>query len=148
MKTNFDCFERKFHSLQRFATDLSHRTQETEILEHFQKIQIRLQLFKSTLKDQIRKTADYQTKYKIYSDQQTHYDQMINEYELNLDEILQDIEQWTNPTSLISRQTIQITSKRLRTFCDEQTKIQRQANVVNELIENLLDSVENNHFFR
>lgn len=148
MKIELDDLETKFHALLRFATDLSHRTQETDFVEDFREFQSFVQRCKTTLKELIRKTNDNQTKFQFYSEQIDFYQRSIDQYEENLDELLGTIERWNEENSRISMEIIEITNKHLTLLINEQSAIDRQANLCNELTENLFDSVENHHFFR
>jgi hypothetical protein len=55
---------------------------------------------------------------------------------------------WNNNNKSISIETIQITTNILQALLNEQSSVQRQANLLNEITESLLDSVENANFFR
>lgn len=148
MKNNLDLIESKLNSLNRFAGDLSQRTQETDLLEYLQRLQAFIQRLKLLLKDLLRKSTDGQSKYLLYAQQITTYTQLLSECEGNFQEILSDVDLWNNQKKSISLQTIQTTTNRLQTLIQEQSPIQRQANLLNELMESLLDSVENPNHFR
>ncbi|CAF4293800.1 unnamed protein product, partial [Rotaria sordida] len=92
MKNDLDLIESKLNSLNRFAIDLSQRTQETDLLEHLQQLQIFIQRLKILLKDLLRKATDGQTKYSLYSQQINNYNELLNECELILNKIINDID--------------------------------------------------------
>jgi len=148
MKNDLDLIESKLNSLNRFASDLSQRTQETDLLEHLQHLQTFIQRLKILLKDLLRKSTDGQTKYSLYSQQINTYDQLLNQCEIILNKILDDINVWNNNNKSISIQTIHTTSTILQSLINDQSTVQRQANLLNEFTESLLDSVENVNFFR
>jgi hypothetical protein len=148
MKNDLDLIESKLNSLNRFAIDLSQRIQETDLLEHLQEIQTFIQRIKLLLKDLLRKSTDGQTKYNLYSQQIEIYNQLLNECDIILNKILDDMNVWNNNNKSISIETIQITSNILQALLNEQSSVQRQANLLNEITESLLDSVENANFFR
>ena len=148
MKNDLDLIESKLNSLNRFAGDLSQRTQETDLLEYLQRLQTFIQRLKLLLKDLLRKSTDGQSKYLLYAQQITTYTQLLSECERNFQEILSDVDLWNNQKKSISLQTIQTTTNRLQILIQEQSAIQRQANLLNELMESLLDSVENPNHFR
>lgn len=148
MKNDLDLIESKLNSLYRFAGDLSQRTQETDLLEYLQRLQAFIQRLKLLLKDLLRKSTDGQSKYLLYAQQISTYTQHLNECECNFQEILSDVDVWNNQRKSISLQTIQTTTNRLQTLIQEQSTIQRQANLSNELMEALLDWVENPNHFR
>jgi hypothetical protein len=148
MKNDLDLIESKLNSLNRFAGDLSQRTQETDLLEHLQHLQTFIQRLKILLKDLLRKATDGQTKYSLYSQQMNAYKQLINDCEKHLNQILEDIEVWNNNKKSISLDTIQTTTNILQTLIHDQPIVQRQANLLNELTESLLDSVEDTNYFR
>jgi len=148
MKNDLDLIESKLNSLNRFASDLSQRIQETDLLEHLQELQTFIQRLKLLLKDLLRKSTDGQTKYTLYSQQIEIYNQLLNECDIILNRILDDMDVWNNNNKSISIETIQMTSNILQALLNEQSNVQRQANLLNELTESLLDSVENANFFR
>ena len=148
MKNDLDLIESKLNSLNRFAGDLSQRTQETDLLEYLQRLQAFIQRLKLLLKDLLRKSTDGQSKYLLYAQQIATYTQLLNECEGIFDQILSDIEIWNRHQKSISLDTIQTTTNRLQTLIHDQSTVQRQANVLNELMEALLDSVENPNHFR
>jgi hypothetical protein len=148
MKNDLDSIESKLNSLYRFASDLSQRTQETDLLEHLQHLQTFIQRLKVVLKDLLRKATDGQTKYSLYSQQTNTYNQSLNDFEIFLHKILDDIQAWNTNNQSISIKLIQTTSNDLQSLINNQSTIQRQANLVNEVTESLLDSVENDEFFR
>ncbi len=148
MKNDLDLIESKLNSLNRFAGDLSQRTQETDLLEYLQQLQTFIQRLKLLLKDLLRKATDGQTKYSLYSQQITTYHQLLNECEILLNKILEDIDVWNNNHKSISLETIQITSNILQSLIHDQSTVQRQANLLDELTDALVDSVENANFFR
>jgi hypothetical protein len=148
MKNDLDLIESKLNSLNRFAGDLSQRTQETDLLEYLQQLQTFIQRLKLLLKDLLRKATDGQTKYSLYSQQINTYHQLLNECEILLNKILEDIDVWNNNHKSISLETIQITSNILQSLIHDQSTVQRQANLLDELTEALVDSVENANFFR
>jgi len=148
MKNDLDLIESKLNSLNRFAGDLSQRTQETDLLEHLQHLQTFIQRLKIQLKDLLRKATDGQTKYSLYSQQMNTYNQLLNDCEVHLNQILDDIEVWNNNKKSISLDTIQTTANILHALIHDQSTVQRQANVLNELTESLLDSVEDSNHFR
>ncbi|CAF5104092.1 unnamed protein product, partial [Rotaria sp. Silwood1] len=147
MKNDLDLIESKLNSLNRFASDLSQRTQETDLLEHLQQLQIFIQRLKILLKDLLRKVIDGQTKYSLYSQQINTYNELLNECELILNNIINDIDLWNTNKSL-SIETLEITSNILQSLINNQSIVQRQTNLLNEVTESLLDSVENANFFR
>ncbi len=55
MKNDLDLIESKLNSLNRFASDLSQRTQETDLLEYLQQLQTFIQRLKLLLKDLLSK---------------------------------------------------------------------------------------------
>jgi chromosome segregation ATPase len=148
MRNDLDLIESKLNSLNRFASDLSQRTQETDLLEDLQQLQTFIQRLKLLLKDLQRKATDGQTKYSLYSQQINTYNQLLDECETILTKIIDDIDVWNNNKKSISIQTIQTTSNILQTLINDQPNVQRQANLLNEYTECLLDSVENTNFFR
>ena len=148
MKNDLDLIESKLNSLNRFAGDLSQKTQETDLLEHLQHLQAFIQRLKILLKDLLRKATDGQTKYSLYSQQLHTYNQLIHHCEVQLNQILEDIEVWNNNKKSISLSTIQTTTNVLQELIHNQPTVQRQANVLNELTESLLDSVEDTNYFR
>lgn len=148
MKNDLDLLESKLNSLSRFASDLSQRTQETDLLEHLQNLQAFIQRLKLLLKDLLRKSTDGQTKYSLYSQQIDIYNQSLNECEIILNKILDDMEVWNNNKKSLSIETIHSTSNILQALINEQSAVQHQANTLNELTESLLDSAENANFFR
>jgi len=145
MKNNLDSIEIKLNSLYRFASDLSQRTQETDLLEHLQHLQTFIQRLKVLLKDLLRKATDGQTKYSLYSQQTNTYNQSLDDLERFLHKILHA---WNTNNQSISIELIQTTSNDLQSLINNQSTIQHQANLVNEVTESLLDSVENEEFFR
>jgi len=145
MKNNLDSIEIKLNSLYRFASDLSQRTQETDLLEHLQHLQTFIQRLKVLLKDLLRKATDGQTKYSLYSQQTNTYNQSLDDLEIFLHKILHA---WNTNNQSISIELIQTTSNDLQSLINNQSTIQHQANLVNEVTESLLDSVENEEFFR
>jgi len=145
MKNNLDSIESKLNSLYRFASDLSQRTQETDLLEHLQHLQTFIQRLKVLLKDLLRKATDGQTKYSLYSQQTNTYNQSLDDLERFLHKILHA---WNTNNQSISIELIQTTSNDLQSLINNQSTIQHQANLVNEVTESLLDSVENEEFFR
>lgn len=148
MKNELDLIESKLNSLNRFATDLSQRTQETDLLENLQQLQALIQRLKGLLKDLLRKATDGQTKYSLYSQHMTKYNQLLDECESNLNKIIEDIDVWNDIKKTLSIETVQKTSNLLQALINNQPVIQRQENQFNELTESLLDSVENTSFFR
>ncbi|CAM4782634.1 unnamed protein product, partial [Rotaria magnacalcarata] len=148
MKSDLDLIESKLNSLNRFATDLSQRTQETDLLEHLQQLQAFIQRLKLLLKDLLRKATDGQTKYSLYSQQMHTYNQLLDECELHLNKIIDDVDVWNDNKKSLSAETIQTTSNVLESLINNQPVVQRQANLLNEVTESLIDSVENPHFFR
>jgi Mg2+ and Co2+ transporter CorA len=148
MKNELDLIESKLNSLNRFASDLSQRTQETDLLEHLQHLQAFIQRLKLLLKDLLRKATDGQTKYSLFSQQIDTYDQLLNECEILLNTISEDINVWNNNNKSISIETIQTTSNSLQTLINDQSAVQRQVNQLNEVTESLLDSVGDANFFR
>jgi hypothetical protein len=145
MKNNLDSIESKLNSLYRFASDLSQRTQETNLLEHLQHLQTFIQRLKVLLKDLLRKATDGQTKYSLYSQQMNTYNQSLDDLERFLHKILHA---WNTNNQSVSIELIQTTSNDLQSLINNQSTIQHQANLVNEVTESLLDSVENDEFFR
>jgi hypothetical protein len=148
MKNDLDLIESKLNSLNRFAGDLSQRTQETDLLEHLQELQTFIQRLKILLKDLVRKATDGQTKYSLYSQQLTTYNQLLNECEIILSRIVDDVDVWNNNNKSVSIVTIQTTSTILQSLINDQSSLQRQANLLNEVTESLVDSAENSNFFR
>ena len=148
MKNDLDLIESKLNSLNRFAGDLSQRTQETDLLEYLQRLQAFIQRLKLLLKDLLRKSTDGQSKYLLYAQQITTYTQLLNECEEIFHQILSDMDVWNQHQKSISLDTIQTTNNHLQTLIHDQPTIQRQANVLNELMEALLDSVANPNYFR
>lgn len=148
MKNDLDLIESKLNSLNRFAGDLSQRTQETDLLEYLQRLQAFIQRLKLLLKDLLRKSTDGQSKYLHYTQQITTYTQLLDECETIFHQILSDIDVWNNHRKSISLDTIQTTTNHLQALIHDQSAIQRQANVLNESMEALLDSVENPSHFR
>ena len=148
MKNDLDLIESKLNSLNRFAGDLSQRTQETDLLEYLQRLQAFIQRLKLLLKDLLRKSTDGQSKYLLYAQQITTYTQLLNECEEIFHQILSDMDVWNQHQKSISLDTIQTTNNHLQTLIHDQPTIQRQANVLNELMEALLDSVANANYFR
>ena len=148
MKNDLDLIESKLNSLNRFAGDLSQRTQETDLLEYLQRLQAFIQRLKLLLKDLLRKSTDGQSKYLLYAQQITTYTQLLNECEEIFHQILSDMDVWNHHQKSISLDTIQTTNNHLQTLIHDQPTIQRQANVLNELMEALLDSVANPNYFR
>jgi hypothetical protein len=148
MKNDLDLIESKLNSLNRFASDLAQRTQETDLLEHLQQLQTFIQRLKLLLKDLLRKATDGQTKYSLYSQQINTYNQLLNECETLLNKISDDIDVWNNNKKSISIETIQTTSNVLQTLINNQSTVQRQVNLLTEATESLLDSVEDANFFR
>lgn len=144
MKNNLDLIESKLNSLNRFATNLSQRTQETDLLEHLQQLQTFIQRLKSLLKDLFRRAADGQTKYSLYSQQPQIYKQLLNECEQWLNDIWMDIETWNQKPILLN--IIQTTSNTLQSLINTQSTIQQQNHLFNEVMKSLLDSVENANF--
>lgn len=148
MKNNLDLIESKLNSLSRFASDLSQRTQETDLLEQLQTLQTFLQRLKTHLKDLLRKSTDGQTKYSIYTQQFQTYQQALDQYEALVNQISQEVDTWANPNKSISIETIQRTNDKFKALVQDQISVQRQANLFHELTEALLDSVENPNHFR
>ena len=149
MKNDFDLIESKLNSLHRFASDLSQRTQETDLLEHLQQLQTFTQRLKLSLKDLLHKATDGQTKYSLYSEQINAYNQLLDECDTLLNKIVDDINLWNNDNSKsLSIETIQTTSNVLQSLINNQSRVQRQANLFNDVTESLLDSVENTNYFR
>lgn len=150
MKSNFELIEGKFSALQRFATDLSQRTQETDFLEDFHQTQELIQRGKLLWKDLMRKANDYQMKFQIYSEQLTLSRRSIEEME-NIGATLSvELDRWKKDEGeeSISLERIRRNDKILRDLIDEQTKVQRQMTQLHDFTENLCDSVENPNYFR
>lgn len=148
MKNDLDVIESKLHSLSRFASDLSQRTQETDLLENLQQLQSFIQRLKILLKDLLRRATDGQTKYSLYSQQIDTYCQLLDQSETILNRIIDDIDVWNNNQKSLSLETIQGTSNSLQLLLNSQPVAQRQSILLNEVTESLLDSVENAIFFR
>ena len=140
--------ESKFNALSRFASDLSQRTQETDLLEHLQHLQTSIQRLKLHIKDLLSRTTESQARYSSYAQQRHTYEQAIDELQALLDKTLGDANEWTNNRQAVSAAAIQNTSHTLQLLLQDQPAIQRQANLLHELTESLLDSAENAEFFR
>ncbi|CAF3804026.1 unnamed protein product [Adineta steineri] len=147
MKNDFDNIENKLNNLYRFTSDLSQRTQETVLLEHLQQLQRFLQQLKILFKELLRRATDGQIKYSLYSQQINTYNQLINKFESNLNEIINNMNMW-NDNQSIYIETIKSISNDLQLLINDQSTIQRQLNLLNEITESLVDSVENPEYFR
>lgn len=144
LKNEFDLLETKSNSLERFGVDLSHRTQETDLIEDFREEKKFVQDVKVLLKDLIRKSVENESKWKIYSQKTMTYRENLNSFEEKLEEIRETIDRWTK----IPMKNLDATSKKVSALLVERTTIERNGKICDELTENLEDSVENKSFFQ
>ena len=115
MKNDFDLLESQLSTMERFALDLSHRTQETDLIEDFQTFHQRFQRSKILWKDLLRKTNENQLKFDIYSDEFRQFHRSIDELEEQLNEIQGELDRLTSGAP-ISLGTMEKLEKKFRDF--------------------------------
>ena len=148
MKNDLDSFESRLNSLYRLTSDLSQRTQETDFSEPLQEQQAFIQRLKLAVKDLMRKATDGQAKYSLYSQHISTYQQLLDAFETSLDHVLAETELWSESSQFISIGNIHAMANALQTLIHEQSSIQRQAQLVYETIESLVDSTDDVSGFR
>ena len=148
MKNELDSLETDYNKLYRFVSDLSQRTQETNPLEDLQQLQIFVQRLKIQLKDLLCQVADNQTKYSSYTQQVNTYNQSIDHFQVLLQQIIITIDEWKENNPTISIEIVQNTLNSLQGLLHNQATIQRQAHLLHELTETLVDSTINPDAFR
>ena len=148
MKNELDSFESRLNSLYRLTSDLSQRTQETDFSEPLQDQQAFIHRLKLSIKDRLRKATEDQTKYSLYAQRIGIYQQVLDGFETRLDRVLTETDLWSEPSRSISMGNIHAMTNALQTLVHEQSAIQRQAQLVHETIEGLLDATDDCSEFR
>lgn len=149
MKTDFDFVESQLVTIERFTADLSHRTQQIDLIEDFQNFRQHFQRLKTIWKEFLRKTNENRVKFEVYSNDFAEFQRLINEFENFLNEIQNEVDHLTDKGSISVVEMTEVEEK-FHNFLPDQrrTKIEQQESFLSKSTENLFESVENFSSFR